>query len=86
MIEAVARALFDHEWKGQPGLENEWRKSREYWLDAARVAVRAMDPRCFPSPLGVGPCPRCGEYPDHASDCEFPLRSMTAQNTLETPL
>lgn len=42
----VARALFEHEWKGAPGKPPEFKwedsASQDYWLAAARVAINAM--------------------------------------------
>jgi hypothetical protein len=42
-IERVARALYQHEWQGQPGMEGEWQASKAYWIDAATAATTAMD-------------------------------------------
>lgn len=44
MVERVARALFDLEWRGMPDAAETWknREMRDYWLESARTAIAAM--------------------------------------------
>lgn len=42
MIVKVARAMFEHEWRGQSAPKDEWRQSKAYWIGFARVALEAL--------------------------------------------
>jgi uncharacterized Zn finger protein (UPF0148 family) len=41
VVERVARALYEHEWQGQPHPEG-FSSDRAYWMDAAKAALAAI--------------------------------------------
>jgi hypothetical protein len=38
LVERAARAMFEHEWEGNPP-QGDWEISREYWIGHAKVAL-----------------------------------------------